>query len=92
MVVENEQDEQYAGETQCPACRRMFCPKCKVPWHPRVKCEEYQKLNKRKREDLLMTRLAEDRKWKRCPKCKFYVERSSGCHHIACRLVFCYCL
>ena len=44
MVVENEQDEQYAGETKCPACRRMFCPKCKVPWHPRVKCEEYQKL------------------------------------------------
>ena len=87
MVVENEKDEECVGETKCPACRRMFCPKCKVPWHPEINCDEYQKLNvnERQREDLLLRMLAKRQRWERCPNCKFYVERKSGCPVVTCR-------
>ncbi|KAI9092318.1 hypothetical protein K1719_027818 [Acacia pycnantha] len=87
MLVENEKDQQTAGETECPVCHRVFCPRCDVPWHTRVECKKYQKLNKNKRqmEDWLLRKLAKEKRWRRCPKCKFYVERISGCERITCR-------
>ncbi|PNX78649.1 putative E3 ubiquitin-protein ligase RNF217-like protein, partial [Trifolium pratense] len=52
-----------------------------------IGCEEYQKLNvdERGREDLLVRELANQKKWKRCPRCRFYVEKNEGCLHITCR-------
>jgi E3 ubiquitin-protein ligase RNF144 len=60
-----------------------------VPWHSGIECEEFQRLNEdeRGREDLMLRELAKDKKWSRCPQCKFYVERTEGCPHMICRLV-----
>ncbi|XP_057432743.1 E3 ubiquitin-protein ligase RSL1-like [Lotus japonicus] len=76
-------------ESECPVCRRRFCAQCKVPWHVGVTCDEYQRLSKdeRRREEMLI-RLAMDHKWRRCPNCKIYVERRSGCDTIKCRSGF----
>ncbi|XP_028797321.1 probable E3 ubiquitin-protein ligase RNF217 [Neltuma alba] len=93
MLVENEMDQTAARETECPICHRLFCPRCNVPWHHGVDCEEYQGLNEneRQREDLLVRQLVKDKKWGRCPKCKFYVEKTQGCLHITCRCKYEFC-
>ncbi|XVF35210.1 hypothetical protein REPUB_Repub18cG0125900 [Reevesia pubescens] len=80
---------QVVKESECPNCRRLFCAQCKVPWHTGVKCEEFQRLHKdeREREDIMLMKLAKDKKWARCPKCRFVVERTQGCRYIRCRLV-----
>ncbi|KAH9667635.1 RING-type domain-containing protein [Citrus sinensis] len=69
------------------ASQRLFCAQCYVPWHPGVNCEEYQRLNvdERGREDLMVRELAKEKKWSRCPHCKYYVERTEGCPHMTCR-------
>ncbi|KAI3973163.1 hypothetical protein MKX01_020898, partial [Papaver californicum] len=78
-------DEGVGGisQSECPHCRRLFCAQCK-----------FQKLNvdERGREDIMLMEAAKKNKWQRCPKCKFYVERSSGCLYIKCRCghAFCY--
>ncbi|KAK9131515.1 hypothetical protein Sjap_012002 [Stephania japonica] len=73
-------------ESECPHCHRLFCAQCKVPWHPGIGCADYQKLNEneRVREDLMVMELAKERKWQRCPMCKFYVERIDGCLYMKC--------
>ncbi|XP_057432740.1 E3 ubiquitin-protein ligase RSL1-like [Lotus japonicus] len=81
-------------ESECPSCRRLFCAQCKVPWHAEVTCKKFQKLGKDERgnEDIMLMKLAKDKKWKRCPHCKYYVTKSEGCSFIRCRCgsSFCY--
>ncbi|RHN82084.1 putative E3 ubiquitin ligase RBR family [Medicago truncatula] len=40
-------------------------------------------VDERGREDLLVRELANKKKWKRCPRCRFYVEKNDGCLHIS---------
>ncbi|KAF5732903.1 E3 ubiquitin-protein ligase [Tripterygium wilfordii] len=81
-------------ESKCLNCRRKICAHCKVIWHVGIECEEFQKLHKdeRDREDLMLMKLAKNRRWKRCPACKFFVARNKGCSHMNCRCGtgFCY--
>ncbi|XP_058224348.1 E3 ubiquitin-protein ligase RSL1 [Rhododendron vialii] len=81
-------------QSECPNCKRMFCVQCKVPWHSEFECAEFQELNKdeRGREDMMLMHLAKKKKWMRCPKCKFFVEKSEGCMYMKCRCghAFCY--
>ncbi|XP_058209474.1 E3 ubiquitin-protein ligase RSL1-like [Rhododendron vialii] len=75
------------AEAECPNCNRLFCARCKVPWHPGIECSEYQKLDEdeRGREDIMLMNLAEDRMWARCPSCKIFVEKTMGCSTMVCR-------
>ncbi|GAB2291591.1 hypothetical protein Dimus_025847 [Dionaea muscipula] len=81
-------------KSECLNCHRLFCAQCKVAWHDGVDCGEYQKLNEdeRGREDIMLRKLANNNKWRRCPICKIYVERTKGCNYIVCRcrVSFCY--
>ncbi|MED6136522.1 hypothetical protein PIB30_056756 [Stylosanthes scabra] len=81
-------------DSECPKCRRMFCAQCKVAWHDGIECSEFQMLNKdeREKEDIMLMNLAKTKKWRRCPKCKYYVEKSEGCMYMKCRCghAFCY--
>ncbi|CAH9137934.1 unnamed protein product, partial [Cuscuta epithymum] len=87
-------DNQNVVHSKCPECRRLFCARCKVPWHSNIACSEFQKLHKdeREREDIQLMNLAIGKQWKRCPKCRAYVERSAGCAFMICRCrcKFCY--
>ncbi|KAJ4958774.1 hypothetical protein NE237_025885 [Protea cynaroides] len=80
-------------ESECPVCRRLFCAQCKVPWHSGIACTDFQKLKQYEigKEDLMVMELAKQRKWQRCPECRFYVERSEGCLFIKCRCGYCFC-
>lgn len=81
-------------ETECPHCHRMFCARCRVPWHEGIKCKEFRKLedDEKGEDDLMFKKLADKKKWQRCPKCKMYVSRITGCLQIKCRCkqYFCY--
>jgi E3 ubiquitin-protein ligase RNF144 len=78
------------AEAECPSCRRLFCARCGVaPWHAGATCAEFNRLGKgdRGKEDLLLLEMAKGKKWKRCPKCLYFVEKRTGCLHITCRYV-----
>ena len=74
-------------ESVCPNCWRMFCAQCNVPWHSGINCAQFQNLNQdeRQREDIMLINLAQDKSWIRCPTCRFYVDKSSGCMFMKCR-------
>ncbi|WCJ42871.1 RING/U-box superfamily protein [Euphorbia peplus] len=76
--------------SSCPFCKRAFCAKCRVPWHSEITCQKFQKL-KKKGDDVMMIDLAKRKKWRRCPKCQFYVEKSTGCFYIKCRCGYAFC-
>ena len=82
-------DDDGVTQSECQVCWRLFCASCLVPWHAGVSCAEFAQLGagERGREDLLLVEAARESKWKRCPRCRFYVEKSHGCLHITCRYV-----
>lgn len=63
--------------------------KCKVAWHSEFSCGKFKKLKKKKKkaEDGMLADLAKRKKWRRCPKCKYHVEKSVGYFYIKCRSV-----
>ncbi|KAF8388677.1 hypothetical protein HHK36_025357 [Tetracentron sinense] len=88
-----DEGEEVVTVSECPYCRRLFCAQCKVSWHAGIGCDEFQRLHEddRKIEDLMVIELAKEKKWMRCPKCEFYVEKGEGCSHISCRCGFQFC-
>ncbi|ONH97465.1 hypothetical protein PRUPE_7G191400 [Prunus persica] len=89
LLIDEEPDD--TKQAQCPHCKRVFCVKCKVPWHTEFDCDMFQKLRDRG-EDQQLEELAKNKNWRRCPSCKYYVERRDGCSYIKCRCgnAFCY--
>ena len=85
----NDNEGEAIRESECPFCHRLFCALCSVPWHSGVDCEEFQRLNEdeKERDDLIFRELAKEKKWRRCPHCKYHVERTDGCLHMTCRSV-----
>ncbi|XP_062021356.1 E3 ubiquitin-protein ligase RSL1-like [Rosa rugosa] len=81
-------------DSECPNCNRMFCAQCKVPWHAGIECAEFKKLknDEKGNEDIMLRNLAQKNQWRRCPKCRFYVEKLIGCDTMRCRCgtYFCY--
>lgn len=74
-------------KSNCPHCRRLFCVQCKVPWHSEFDCSQFQKLQNRGEDDMVVS-LAKKKKWKRCPNCSYFVERSAGCFYMKCRSAY----
>lgn len=79
--------DQDIVECLCPACQRLLCAPCGVPWHVGLDCDNFQKDEKDREDDLKVEELANDSKWMRCPHCKHFVQKADGCIHITCRLI-----
>ncbi|KAG2294744.1 hypothetical protein Bca52824_041413 [Brassica carinata] len=93
VVDDDDQGGDEVAETECPSCHRLFCARCEVKWHAGIRCEEFQRsgnTRKKKRssdeEDAMLIQMAKKKEWRRCPSCKFYVEKIDGCVHMRCRL------
>ena len=87
-------DNSSLTQHDCPVCKRSSCAKCRVPWHSEFSCTEFRKLKTKKKGkeyDKMATALAKKNNWKKCPKCKFLVERTYGCTHIRCRCKYDFC-
>ncbi|PRQ47098.1 putative aminoacyltransferase, E1 ubiquitin-activating enzyme [Rosa chinensis] len=85
LVVDDPEDEHDIYKSRCPHCKREVCLNCKVPWHTEFNCDKFQKLRD-KGEDEMVKELAKKKKWSKCPKCNYYVEKKEGCTYIKCRL------
>lgn len=92
IMMVNDSGEDIT-EAKCPICQRLFCAQCQVPWHPEFTCKEFVKLNGKKKRgvDLMVEKLAKKKNWRKCPSCKFYVEKTQGCFHITCRCSYEFC-
>ncbi|KAH0927263.1 hypothetical protein HID58_019519 [Brassica napus] len=96
VMILDDVNNANVAQTECPSCHRMFCAQCKVAWHVGVGCEEFQRYGNTKKkssdeEDALLVQMAKNKQWRRCPSCKFYVEKADGCMHITCRCGFQFC-
>ncbi|XP_015948237.2 E3 ubiquitin-protein ligase RSL1 [Arachis duranensis] len=93
MLV-NDDGNEVVTCSECPHCHRLFCARCRVAWHAGMECGEFMSLNEneREKEDLMVINLAKAKRWRRCSKCRIYVEKNEGCSHISCRCGhhFCY--
>ncbi|XP_070534844.1 E3 ubiquitin-protein ligase RNF217-like isoform X2 [Ptychodera flava] len=80
------------SKVACPECYLVWCFPCHAPWHEGISCREYKK------GDKLLRAWAKERSYgqnnaQRCPKCRVYIQRSSGCDHMTCsrcKTEFCY--
>lgn len=91
LVVNECRRGKAVKKTTCPNCKRIFCFQCMLPWHAGLRCEESRELSGED-ADFVFGVLAKRRKWKRCPRCRHFVERVNGCVIIKCRChaQFCY--
>ncbi|XP_042494116.1 probable E3 ubiquitin-protein ligase RNF217 [Macadamia integrifolia] len=89
-LVLSECEGDIYTRTECPNCKKLFCFKCKIPWHVGFVCSETEQL--RDENDILFGELVERNKWMKCPGCNFRVEKIEGCPNITCRcgVLFCY--
>ncbi|KAL1364016.1 E3 ubiquitin-protein ligase RSL1-like [Arachis hypogaea] len=85
LINNNDDGKSRMLGSDCPHCKRSICVKCQAPWHTELSCEKFQKKNNKSND--LMLDLAKRRKWKQCPNCKRYVEKTDGCNDITCRSV-----
>lgn len=80
-------------KVQCMACEFEWCFRCQAPWHVGLSCKQFMKGN------------THFRKWthgrsdngvancQKCPTCRVYIQRSTGCPHMTCSQCdteFCY--
>jgi hypothetical protein len=90
VVIQPEEElteeEKQQPRSNCPHCGTALCRACKVPWHTKLSCEEFQALpdNDRQIEDIQLLNMIKKKAWKRCPRCKIIVARSAGCNHMRC--------
>lgn len=55
-----------------PLCHFETCASCKVPWHPNMTCEEYQRLDPEKKV----------KEWRhKTQRCVFFIARHCSCLH-----------
>ncbi|CAA0828638.1 RING/U-box superfamily protein [Striga hermonthica] len=87
------------GDALCEALilasEKFYCPfkDCSALWWTtRVGGMGKLKADERGSEDIMLVNLAKNMRWMRCPKCRFYVEKSKGCLFMQCRCEhgFCY--
>ena len=77
---------------KCIKCKKEYCLDCKSDAHKKQSCEEF----KRNRDPNLLDKAFESfvkgSKFKQCPKCTMWVEKTDGCNHMRCRCgtEFCY--
>uniref|UniRef100_A0A0D3H783 RBR-type E3 ubiquitin transferase n=1 Tax=Oryza barthii TaxID=65489 RepID=A0A0D3H783_9ORYZ len=74
----------------CPACQHLLCATCGGEWST-ADDADHRDCSKGP-EATMVKKLADERRWKACPKCRMLVERTAGCRVMSCRcrMVFCY--
>ena len=77
----------------CTTCQHQWCFQCHAPWHNGISCKEFKKGSKTFQK---WTKSKTDRgvaNCQKCPTCRVYIQRSSGCNHMTCNRCdteFCY--
>ena len=74
--------ESYAKKTKnkyvkCIEKKHKFCFICLKDWHGKIPCKDSTLTNS-------LNVLEKNNQVKRCPKCKFFIEKGEGCNHMTC--------
>lgn len=83
---------QTGPQVICTQCGLNWCFDCHAPWHENIRCREFLK------GDKLVKNWAKEFSYGqknavRCPKCKIFIQKRSGCNHMSCQncnTKFCY--
>ncbi|KAL5728499.1 RBR-type E3 ubiquitin transferase [Ranunculus cassubicifolius] len=81
----NFSDSKNTVKVACAKCKGLFCFKCKIPWAPDHECRKY--IERVGIEDTAFERLVVKKRWGRCPRCGYVVEKYAGCSVIKCRYI-----
>jgi len=54
-----------------------YCLSCKVEYHDNITCKNYKELTNVDYLDSQFENFVKGKKFKQCPKCKFWVEKST---------------
>lgn len=76
----------------CSKCQFEWCFHCHAPWHPLITCRQFQKGNKPFKK-WTKSRTGGAANCQKCPLCRVYIQRSTGCDHMTCNRCtteFCY--
>ncbi|MED6119101.1 hypothetical protein PIB30_008613 [Stylosanthes scabra] len=82
MILGDEDHKNKMTKSKCLVCKKQICVQCNVAWHEGYTCEEFKKDYEEARA---LVNLAYWKKWRKCPKCKMYVEKAGGCPFMHCR-------
>ncbi|KAK1283498.1 hypothetical protein QJS10_CPB21g01148 [Acorus calamus] len=81
-----------SGLRKCIKCSGLFCINCKLPWHDKMSCETYRRVNPFARvEDAKLKSLARQNRWRQCLKCNHMIELAEGCYHMTCKCGYEFC-
>jgi hypothetical protein len=70
---------------KCVECGGTMCVTCKVAWHERMSCLEYQRRYPHGGPECeRLHKLARQRLWKQCERCNHMIEHAMGCAYITC--------
>jgi len=67
---------------ECSHCLNIYCKKCENVYHEGMTCEEKKQEMDAEKE---INSVIDNKRIKRCLKCKNAVEKTEGCNHMACR-------
>ena len=77
----------------CSVCDFQWCFNCHSPWHEGISCRLYREGDKQFMKWTKGRKVGYTPNCQRCPKCKVYIERSTGCDSMTCNRChanFCY--
>lgn len=58
---------------QCLECKKEYCLNCRVDWHKDMSCKEFKISNTHSADDDAFMKFVKGKKFKQCPRCKFWV-------------------
>ncbi|XP_002400198.2 probable E3 ubiquitin-protein ligase RNF217 [Ixodes scapularis] len=76
----------------CASCGLPWCFACHSPWHEGLSCRQFRK-GDRLLKAWARTTAHGQVNAQRCPKCKIFIQRTTGCDHMhcaRCKTHFCY--
>jgi len=77
----------------CRKCQFVWCYNCHAPWHQGLTCKQFQKGEKQFKKWTKSKSRAGIANCQKCPLCRVYIQRSTGCDHMTCnrcKTNFCY--
>lgn len=73
-------DDPSTEAIECPDCLTLFCFICGNNWHEPLTCAQVKQFESFDHESLTWI----SRNTKKCPKCKWPIEKNKGCDHMTC--------
>ena len=67
---------------------KTYCMNCRVIWHEGMNWQQFEEEKEPSPEDKTFFNFVNGSSLKRCPKCRFWVEKSEGCNHMTWRCKF----